>query len=310
MDKELLYRYFEGTASEEEMQTIKSWAEEDTENEKLLRRERKLFDAIILSGQRKQEEKLTENVPLKRTRLLLWAAAIALVVGIATLLKLYLPQKANLVAMQKITVPVGQRVNIMLPDSTMVWLNSASTLEYASNYGEKSRDVILNGEGMFEVKHDADKHFVVHTIHADITDLGTKFNVQAYAQTFTTALLEGKVSVSRGDEILELRPHEQVSLKAGKLFKSKVSNEEDMLSWKDGIYAFHDKTFTDIMSDFEKYYNTKIVIATPSAFKNIRLSGKFRFTDGLDYALRVLQAEVSYTFDRNEDTEEIVIKKK
>lgn len=310
MDKELLYRYFEGTVSEEEMQTIKSWAEEDIENEKLLCRERKLFDAIILSGHHKKEEKQIENLPRKKTALLSWAAAIALVIGIVTLLKLYLPQKVNLVAMQKITVPIGQRVNIMLPDSTTVWLNSGSTLEYASNYGEKSRDVILAGEGLFEVKHDADKHFVVHTIHADITDLGTKFNVQAYAQTFTTALLEGKASVSRGNEVLELNPHEQVSLKIGKLIKSKISNEEDMLSWKDGIYAFHDKTFTDIMYDFEKYYNTKIVIITPSAFKNIRLSGKFRFSDGLDYALKVLQAEVPYTFNRNESTEEIVIKKK
>ena len=44
MDKDKLYRYFEGIASAEEMQEIRSWAEGNEEHEALLRRERKLFD--------------------------------------------------------------------------------------------------------------------------------------------------------------------------------------------------------------------------------------------------------------------------
>ncbi len=50
MDKDLLYRFFEGRASVEEMRFVKEWSEASEENSKLLRRERKLFNAIILSG--------------------------------------------------------------------------------------------------------------------------------------------------------------------------------------------------------------------------------------------------------------------
>ena len=41
MDKDLLYRFFEGRASVEEMRLVKEWSEASEENSKLLRRERK-----------------------------------------------------------------------------------------------------------------------------------------------------------------------------------------------------------------------------------------------------------------------------
>ena len=59
MDKDLLYRFFEGHASVEEMKSIKEWTETSEENSKLLRRERKLFNAIILSGRLKRMERQT-----------------------------------------------------------------------------------------------------------------------------------------------------------------------------------------------------------------------------------------------------------
>ena len=48
MDKELLYRFFEGHASTEEMKVVKEWAESSDENRAALRRERKLFDAMLV----------------------------------------------------------------------------------------------------------------------------------------------------------------------------------------------------------------------------------------------------------------------
>ena len=50
MDKELLYRFFEGHASTEEMKVVKEWAESSDENRAALRRERKLFDAMLVVG--------------------------------------------------------------------------------------------------------------------------------------------------------------------------------------------------------------------------------------------------------------------
>lgn len=50
MDKDLLYRFFEGHASLEDMKVVKEWADASEENAGLLRRERKLFNAMILAG--------------------------------------------------------------------------------------------------------------------------------------------------------------------------------------------------------------------------------------------------------------------
>ena len=50
MNKNLLYRFFEGHASIEEMKQIKEWAESSEENLRVLYQERKLFDAGQILG--------------------------------------------------------------------------------------------------------------------------------------------------------------------------------------------------------------------------------------------------------------------
>ena len=56
MDKDLLYRFFEGHASLEDMKVVKEWAGASEENAGLLRMERKLFNAMILAGHSRRVE--------------------------------------------------------------------------------------------------------------------------------------------------------------------------------------------------------------------------------------------------------------
>ena len=58
MNKDLLYRFFEGQASVEEMKKIKEWTERSSENRSRLYRERKLFDAMHIVA--------ASSVPLQR----------------------------------------------------------------------------------------------------------------------------------------------------------------------------------------------------------------------------------------------------
>lgn len=327
MDKDKLYRYFEGIASAEEMQEIRSWAEGNEEHEALLRRERKLFDAIILlgtpqeaggreaapgAGQTGRQESGHKVRSLKRKVRSMWrvAAIVLLTVGLTASLLEYVESKdPALSALQKISVPAGQRVHILLPDSSSVWLNSGSTLEYAAAFGRKQRVVKLDGEGYFDVRHQDGKPFVVHTPQADVTDLGTKFNVEAYSRTgsFVASLMEGKISVRSACGQIEIEPDEMVQLERGRLVRSRIE-DYDVYRWREGLYCFRNKTFHEVMKDFEKYYDVKIVLDNP-ILSTHRLSGKFRFADGLDYALRVLQAEEHFTYTRNDEANEITIKK-
>ena len=53
MNKETLYKFFEGNASFEEEVAVKQWMEESTENRQSFLKERKLFDAMLLLGNEK-----------------------------------------------------------------------------------------------------------------------------------------------------------------------------------------------------------------------------------------------------------------
>ena len=53
MEKETLYKFFDGKASREEKESVRIWLESSPENEQELFKEREFFDAMILSGSTK-----------------------------------------------------------------------------------------------------------------------------------------------------------------------------------------------------------------------------------------------------------------
>lgn len=61
----------------------------------------------------------------------------------------------------KVLVDKGQRASVILPDGTKVWLNSHTELTYNGDYGKGNRQVVLSGEGYFEVAKDSTSRFVV-----------------------------------------------------------------------------------------------------------------------------------------------------
>ena len=74
----------------------------------------------------------------------------------------------------------GERKNIQLPDGSDVTLNAGSKIEILGNFGSSTRDVFLEGEAFFDVKHNEKLPFIVHTVAMDVKALGTAFNVKAY----------------------------------------------------------------------------------------------------------------------------------
>lgn len=313
MDKDLLYRFFEGHASVEEMKSIKEWAETSEENSKLLRRERKLFNAIILSGRLKRMERQTTKKKNYFIREFLKIASVVVItVGVtAALFSVGKDRDDVNVAMQTITVPAGQRVNLDLPDGSNVWLNAGTTMKYPVSFMKGKREVILNGEAYFEVAHNEKSPFVVRTHAMDIEVLGTKFNVEAYSKkaVFEASLMQGKIRVKSPHNektAVVLLPNYKTTLKDGRLVVSKI-DDYNVYRWKEGLYCFKSKRFTQIMEDLERYYDLKIQVDKKS-IESVALTGKFRISDGLDYALRVLQKDVAFTYRRDKDNDVIYIK--
>lgn len=319
MDKETLYKFFDGMASSEEKEAVRRWLEVSPRNEAELFKEREFFDAMLLSGSVdgwKEDKKNGLKIgkvsfvgPFIREVLKI-AAVVA--VTIACGLYFYLSEKKEMqLAMNTIIVPAGQRVNLELPDGTTVWLNARSEMKYPAVFSGTKREIKLDGEAYFDVSHNAEKPFVVHTQKCDIEVLGTKFNVEAYSDSkdFSTALMEGSVKVtdniSPAHSIL-LKPDQEASFKNGKLFVSSIDDYEHF-RWRDGLVCFKNINFNELMMRFEKCYGIHIVVENKN-LKDYTCSGKFRISDGLDNALRILQRDAKYTFEKDKDDSVVYIK--
>ena len=214
----------------------------------------------------------------------------------------------NPLAFHTIHVPYGQRVEILLSDSTHVWLNANTTMTYPSEFTKDKREVTINGEAFFEVKHNNRWPFLVHTSQMDIKDLGTKFNVEAYTDKgyVETSLIEGKVEIVSADKKAHfLQPGQKLRAMSGNIKLSTI-DDPDSYRWREGLYCFNNKTLSNIMKDFEKYYGLRIEIRNKK-IRHIVLSGKFRIAEGLDYALSILQTKTPFHYYRNEATSTLYI---
>jgi transmembrane sensor len=131
---------------------------------------------------------------------------------------------ATSAAASEIVTNNGSKTHVVLPDGTLVWLNSGSRITYDKNYGAGLREINLTGEAFFDVSHNTQTPFVIHTARIDIRVLGTRFNVKSYPSDNTTeaTLIRGSIEVSIKD-----RPSEKIILKPNE--KLVVANDDSTL---------------------------------------------------------------------------------
>ena len=313
MNKELLHTYFKGETTPDEEKRIMDWAEASPENYSEYLKERKIWNAVLVNY--KQEDNRQTAFRAKSKSFNLWkavsvAASIALLLSLSWTLFDMTPEEPK--GLQAVFVPSGQRVQLVLEDGTKVWLNSNSSFTYPTSFGSKTREVELNGEGFFEVTPNARKPFIVKTKKYDIKVLGTSFNVYAYdheASLFETSLLNGSVDVSSKENEknhIILKTKEKVSEVDGLLHKEAIDNL-DRFRWKDGLICLDDVPFEKLMAKFSLYYDIRIKIENPDVL-DYRCTGKFRQSDGIEYALKVIQKDLKFNFIRNDETNTLTIK--
>lgn len=259
MDRNVLYRFFAGTASYEEEEVVCNWVDASEKNREELIRERKYFDLLLLhkTTNRGVSSPITRHFSLSHLvrKSLAVAAAISVIIMSAIYIHNNIGKPAFALAMNKIVVPPGQRVNITLSDGTNVWLNACSELTYPAAFAERSRNVSLKGEAYFNVSKNTEHPFVVQTKKCDIKVLGTEFNVQAEESDceFSAALIEGSIELtdktSSGSPI-RLAPMQEAKWINGKIEVGFIDNVNDYL-WIDGLICFEDMRFTDLMKRFE-----------------------------------------------------------
>lgn len=155
----------------------------------------------------------------------------------------------------------GQMYSLQLPDGTVVWLNSASTLTYSTNMlAQDKRIVKLTGEAYFEVAHKKDHPFIVKTNQQEIEVLGTHFNVNSYEnESFVaTTLIQGSVRLKAGGKTKMLSPGEEARFN-GTSVNISSANIETALDWKDGEFSFGHVNFRMAMRKIERWYDVEFI---------------------------------------------------
>ncbi len=97
----------------------------------------------------------------------------------------------------------GQRARVSLSDGSFVTLAPNSRLQVASAFGDKAREVQLDGEAVFTVSQVAGAPFLVRTGHSTTTVLGTTFAIRQYDTDAVARVVvaEGRVGVD-GEQVL------------------------------------------------------------------------------------------------------------
>ena len=211
-------------------------------------------------------------------------------------------------------VPLGSQAKMILPDGTVAWLNSGSTLKYNKLYGKHDREVQLTGEGYFQVTKDKTKPFLVHTNNIEVKVLGTVFNVRSYSDDSTVEvnLLEGKVDVSmindKNSRTLTLHPDERMiydkdskTMLTGKVIASKSAQ------WTIGKLCFVDASVENITKELERKFDVQINIEA-NKMKNEFFSGSLDLNQPLNVILDYLDVDKKFTRTYNGKT--IYIKSK
>jgi ferric-dicitrate binding protein FerR (iron transport regulator) len=204
-------------------------------------------------------------------------------------------------------VPKGQKSEIVLPDNTHIWLNSATSLRYPARFGKNNREVFLDGEAYFEVVENNQKPFTVHTSELSIKVLGTKFNVKSYRddKNVETALLTGNINLSvhsgqdRTNEI-DINPGEMIGYSRTEKSVLKSGFEADeVIGWKNNRLIFRDDTFDNLAKKIERWYDVEIIY-DQSLFQGQRLTVELLEGESLERLMQIIEKtiQIDYKIDK------------
>lgn len=203
------------------------------------------------------------------------SGAVALVAVAAVVGLNYLPNSHQRI----FSTGVGGHQRITLTDGSLVELNTKTTLRLAAD--GSTRTVYLDrGEAYFRITHDAAHPFVVIAGSHRIIDVGTAFVVQRDPKQLSVSLLEGSARFDTpadgSSPAIELKPGDEVVATAAKVVRrseplSKLTSE---LGWRRGNLIFNGTTLAEAAAQFNRYNNTKLIIADPEIGR-LKINGTF-----------------------------------
>ena len=308
--KELLARYVKGECTDGEITLLERWYDQiameeglgrilsAADEERLVMQLRADLEAPEGASQMEAPEGISHNIKPRRRVLrvaAVWAGLIVVTGGVWLQWNRRLSRSGAKVKPAFIEVVTGyQQVRkVVLPDSSVVWLNSATHLAFDPEF-ETHREVHLSGEAFFDITPDVKHPFVVKAGNASTQVFGTSFNISAYPEAgeLRVSLKTGKVRVSYG-------ANEQKVLAPGELLVcNRLSGREDVIQqspgemdvWTGGRLLFYKTPLKEALAQIEARYGVHIIYDRP--IKEWNITARFENT-----ALEKVLAQLSFGWD-------------
>lgn len=182
---------------------------------------------------------------------------------------------------------IGGRTLVKFADGTQIELNTDTAMRFRMTTAE--RTVWLEkGEAWFHVAHNAANPFTVVIGTHRVTDLGTEFFIRQGAKNIEVALLNGRAMLNTdGTPTTMLKPGDDAVATPVSVSVTRKTQQElsDALAWRRGVLVFHNAKLVDAVREFNRYNQTKFVIADPS-IADLKFSAEIR-TDNLEGFLQL-----------------------
>lgn len=318
--EEILFKCFRGDTTDKENMEIDRWIESDDRNFAIYQNAYRIYESYLLSDLYDESGQESQASHVLRRRKVFRAIGIA-VANVAAVVAIFFctlhivenkMEEKYSNTMLSIYVPAGRSMDYTLPDGTAIKLNSGATLQYPMQFAKGCREVSLDGEAYFDVAHNAEQPFIVRTFASDIEVQGTEFNVNAdeAAGIFSTTLIEGSVKlksrIEPGQEIM-MKPNQTVSISEGRLVLENKSPKASV-RWTEGVLDISGMDFNRLVKKLELAFGVQIVIERETVPEMKFTDGRLRISDGIDYALQVLQKGSDFTYRKDYRTGVIYIK--
>ncbi|MBW8244243.1 FecR domain-containing protein [Muricauda oceani] len=201
--RNLLDKYVQGTATEEELKLLVEYEEFAVKDSK-----DKAFESDMHKEALNREIKkiVLKKIGSSKSKSpwLKIAASIAVVLT-ATIWAVYHNGEPNIYRNE-----TAHFMPIDLPDGSRVMLNGNSKLQYHQK-SDGVRSVVLEGEAFFDVARDEQAPFVIQTNDVRTKVLGTSFNIRSTDSIIDISVATGLVQVTSLEESVQLRPNQKVS---------------------------------------------------------------------------------------------------
>lgn len=297
-------KYLLGEASDAEKQAVLDWVAADGSNQQYFNQFKLIWDTskeLAMQSpvdenkawqrfQQRVQQKPTASIKNSRFSLFRVAAAIALLIGLSVggyfLYDSMNPPKDLVVYTER------QVVKDTLPDGSMVTLNKRSLLSYPPKFRGNKREVVLKGEGFFNVTPNKSKPFIIYAGETEITVVGTSFNVKSIDGNTEVVVESGIVRVTKNGQTIELNAGERTTVNAATNIPVKEEVSDKLYNYyRTKVFVCDDTPLWKLVDVINEAYDANIVIKREE-LRNLPINTTFN-NESLEQVLEVIRQTLS-----------------